>query len=210
MKKRICLFALLLVICTQIASALDITIAGKPYPAFLFIPLALIFFIWIIIVFKWLIRNFSRIALFFYNMGKFISAFGFRLGITKLKEKIKQKPIIDEPEVKETAKEAPKEEATKDLTPFIEKINALERKLQHTKEPDAIFKELTPLIRDFFRALLNIHYEFTDNEMVDVLEKKKKHLVEFANKISELKYSGKKLSLKEVEELVKEFKGIVH
>ena len=209
MKKRICLFAIMLSILALPASALDISIAGKPYPAFLFIPLALILFVWLAVMFKWLLNNFSRIALFFYNIGKFVSAFGFRLGITRLKEKIKQKPLMEEP-VEGKAKEIPKEEATKDLTPFIEKINTLERKLEHSKEPDAIFRELTPLIKDFFKALLNIHYEFTDDEMVDVLEKKKKHLVEFANKISELKYSGKKQSPKEVNDLVKEFKGIVH
>ncbi|MEK6864841.1 MAG: hypothetical protein AABX27_06090, partial [Nanoarchaeota archaeon] len=209
MKKRICLFAIMLSILALPTSALDISIAGKPYPAFLFIPLALILFVWLAVMFKWLLNNFSRIALFFYNIGKFVSAFGFRLGITRLKEKIKQKPLMEEP-VEGKAKEIPKEEATKDLTPFIEKINALERKLEHSKEPDAIFRELTPLIKDFFKALLNIHYEFTDDEMVDVLEKKKKHLVEFANKISELKYSGKKQSPKEVNDLVKEFKGIVH
>ncbi|MFA5887661.1 MAG: hypothetical protein WC852_03040, partial [Candidatus Nanoarchaeia archaeon] len=200
----------MLSIYSQIASALDITIAGKPYPAFLFIPLALILFVWLAVMFKWLFKHFSRIALFFYNIAKFVSAFGFRMGITRLKEKIKQKPLDEEVEVKVSSKEIPKEEATRDLTPFIEKISALERKLEHSKEPDAIFKELTPLIKDFFKALLNIHYEFTDDEMVDVLEKKKKHLVEFAEKISELKYSGKKLSAKEIQELVKEFKGIVH
>ena len=211
-KKMILLFALLLAIYSEAAPALalDINIAGKPYPAFLFIPLALILFIWLAIMFKWLFRHFSRIALFFYNVGKFVSAFGFRMGITRLKEKIKQKPLMEEPVEGKAIKEIPKEEATKDLTPFIEKINSLERKLEHSKDPDAIFRELTPVIKGFFKALLNIHYEFTDDEMVDVLEKKKKHLVEFANKISELKYSGKKLSPKEIHELVKEFKSIVH
>ena len=120
MKKRICLFAIMLSILALPASALDISIAGKPYPAFLFIPLALILFVWLAVMFKWLFNNFSRIALFFYNIAKFVSAFGFRLGITRLKEKIKQKPLEEEP-VEGKAKEIPKKRQQKTLPLLLKK-----------------------------------------------------------------------------------------
>ncbi|MDI6737047.1 MAG: hypothetical protein QME12_00840 [Nanoarchaeota archaeon] len=209
MKKRICLFAIMLSALALPAFALDINIAGRPYPAFIFIPLALIAFVWLIIFFRWLFRHFRGIALFFYNAGKFIFSLGLKLGFKKLKEEIREKEIIVGKVPKEEKKEVP-EEATRDLTPFIEKINAIEKKLVKTKDADAVFKELSPVIKNFFKALLSIHYEFTDEEMVGVLEKKKKHLVDFAQRISEMKFSGKKVTEAQAEALVKEFKGIVH
>ena len=210
MKKRIVLFATMLSILALPAFALDINIAGRPYPSFIFIPLALIVFVWLIIFFRWLFRHFRGIALFLYNIGKFISGFGVKLGIRKLKEEIKEKEMIVGEIKKEEKKERVPEEATRDLTPFIEKINAIEKKLVKTKDADAVFKELSPVIKDFFKALLSIQYEFTDEEMVGVLEKKKKHLVDFAQRISEMKFSGNKVTEAQAEALIKEFKGIAH
>ncbi|MDD4877642.1 MAG: hypothetical protein PHO02_01245 [Candidatus Nanoarchaeia archaeon] len=210
MKKRLGLFAIMLSILALPAFALDINIAGRPYPAIIFIPLALIVLVWIVIMLKWLFRHFRYIALFFYNIGKFISGFGVKIGVKKLKEQIQEKAAAEGETKKEEKKEEAPSEATRDLTPFVEKINSIEKKLEKTKDADAVFKELSPIIKDFFKALLKIQYEFTDEEMVSVLEKKKKHLVDFAQRISEMKFSGKKITQAQAEELLKEFKSIVH
>lgn len=209
MKNRLGLFAIMLSILALPALALDINIAGKPYPAFIFIPLALIVLVWLIIFLRWLFKHFKSIALFFYNIGKFVSNFGIKLGVKRLKEELKGKEAA-EGEVQKVGKKEEAVEATRDLTPFVEKINAIEKKLAKSKDAEAIFKELSPIIKDFFKALLSIHYEFTDEEMVSVLEKKKKHLVDFAQRISELKFSGKKITEAQAEALIKEFKGIIH
>lgn len=192
------------------ALALEINFGDRSYPGYLFIPLLFIAIIWIVILLMWSFRHFKALSLFFFNVGRFVAQFGIGAGIRKLKEKISERgkkegeaETVKKAEIKE-------EEAKRDLTGFAAKVDALEKKIEKSKDADEMLKEFGPMVKDFLAALLNIHYEFTDAEIVEVLEKKKKHLVDFAQKISDMKFSGKKVSRKELEAGVKEFKSIVH
>ncbi|MBU2638911.1 MAG: hypothetical protein KJ955_08100 [Nanoarchaeota archaeon] len=211
MKKRVIwLFGLMLILFAANAFALEINFRDKSYPGYLFIPLLLIAVIWVVIVTMWLFRHFKGLSLFFFNVGKFVSQFGIGAGLKKLKEKIKESGKKDGEETVVKKAEIKEEEAKRDLTGFVAKVDALEKKLEKTKDTNEVLKEFGPMVKDFLTALLNIHYEFTDAEIAEVLEKKKKHLVDFAQKISDMKFSGKKVSRKEIETSVKEFKSIVH
>jgi len=209
-KRGILLFGLIFALASKSAYALEVNIGSKSYPAFIFIPLLLIALVWVLMIARWVFRHFKGVSLFFFNLGRFISEFGPFAGIRKLREKLKEKQEEEEKEgeEKKAAEEVP--EAKRDLSQFPDKIAALEKQLEKSKDDDEVFRSLTGLIRDFFAALLNMHYAFTEDEMVEVLKKKKKNLVDFAQKISEIKYSGKKPSKKEIEALLKEFRAIAH
>jgi len=221
-KRGFLLITLLLTLLSQLVAAQDIIIAGKSYPLIIFIPFVLIILIWIIILIIWFTRNIHNIALVVFNIGrsigKFLALIGFEKISTKLSElrekrlkaaEAQRRLLIqrDQEKVKEKEekKQAPKK---KDLTPFLEKVTLIETQLPKTKE-DLVFKNLAEVIKSFFAILLNLQHEFTETELQEVLEKKKKGLVEFTQKLAELKYSGKPLTKKELTALIDEFKQIV-
>ncbi len=221
-KRGILLVILLLSLLSESVSAQDIIIAGKSYPLIIFIPFVLIVLIWIIILVIWFIRNIHNVALVFYNLGKSVGKFLSMIGFKRISEKLaeirerklasteqKRALLLKKQEKKEKEKEEKKAgPKKKDLTPYLEKINLLENKLPKSKE-DIVFKNLAEMIRSFFATLLNLQHQFTEAELQQILEKKKKSLVAFTKKLAELKYSGKPLSKKELQDLIDEFKQIV-
>ncbi|MBU2589688.1 MAG: hypothetical protein KKF52_01405 [Nanoarchaeota archaeon] len=221
-KKRILLIILLLTLFSKLVAAQDIIIAGKSYPLIIFIPFVLIVLIWVIILIIWSLRNKHNIALVIFNIGKsigrFLSLIGFQklsIKLAELREKrlkateAKRRLLIERDEEKfkdkEEKKLAPKK---KDLTPFLEKVALIENQLPKSKE-DLVFKNLAEVIKSFFATLLNLQHQFTESELQEILEKKKKGLVEFTQKLAELKYSGQPLTKQELKDLIDEFKQIV-
>jgi len=201
--------AIFFVIFSKSAAAQDIVIGEKTYPLYILVPLILVLFAWVIIFLAWLARNFNKVSLVLFNIGKLLAKFGVKLRIRKPKEELKTEKK-EELEVEEEAKKKKVvvEEVKRDLTPFVEKIEEIEYQLPKLKE-EVVFKRLTSVIHDFFATLMSLRYEFTDEELVEVLEKKKKNLVAFAKKVSDLKYGGKPVTRAELIKLIDEFKHIV-
>lgn len=218
-KRGIGLFIILFsVLMPSLASAQEIIIRGKPYPLAIFIPFVLVIVVWIIILLVWTFRHFTRLSLLLFNVGRVLSNVAARFGLKRLQEKFaayrKRKMeaaskarglLVGEKKVEAAVEEG---EAMKDLTPFLEKVKVIEQQLPKLNE-EVVFKNLTGVIKSFFAALLNIRYEFTEDELVQILEKKRKNLVDFSKELAEMKYGGNELTREDLVSLVSEFKKIV-
>lgn len=193
------------------ALAQDIVIAGKNYPLIILIPFAIVVIAWAVILIIWAARRIHKFSLILFNIGQMLSRLGAKLGIGGMKERMASLKLR-KAKAEEKAKEKPEEKkepiAKKDLTPFLDKVEEIEGQLPKLKEA-ATFKNLNSVIRSFFSTLFNLQYEFTDQELMEVLEKKKKSLIEFSQKLSDYKYSGKEMKKEDLVKLIDDFKRIV-
>lgn len=71
----------------------------------------------------------------------------------------------------------------------------------HEMQVEQAFNALSGITRDFFKELLDLHYEFTYDELELELRKrnKRQELVDISKEISEMKYSGKRITKQELE-----------
>ena len=207
------------VILSKITTAQDIIIKDKVYPLIIIVPFLIVVIVWSIFFIVWTIRHRHKIALVLFNIGQLISKIFMKLGIfTNIKAKLEE---IKQRRMAEASKEASllttkkvkqkvikKEEEKKDLTPFLEKIETIENQLPKLKEK-VVFKNFSEVVKSFFSTLFNLKYEFTEDELQQVLEKRRRSLVEFSKKLKDYKYSGKELTKNDLIKLIDEFKRIV-
>ncbi|MEA3378064.1 MAG: hypothetical protein U9Q69_00335 [Nanoarchaeota archaeon] len=200
MKKGFWIFGLILAL--PLVYAQEIMIGEKTYPLIILIPLLIVVGIWLIILLIYFKNNFHKFSLILFNFRKFLQ----KAGLWKLPQFIKEIKKQEEEKPKEEKKE--EEEVKKDLTLHVDKISKFENNLPKLKDKEA-FKTFNSISKDFFSDLLGMNYEFTDQELIDELQKKRKSLVNFASKLAHLKYSGHEISKKEIIALLDEFKDIV-
>jgi hypothetical protein len=99
---------------------------------------------------------------------------------------------------------------------IIEKLNKLEKQLSTKKETRYISSEFSKIVREYFREILNLKYEFTYEELLNELKKKgldsemESMLVSFFKKAIEVEYSKYRLRRRELHSLIDEAKEIVH
>jgi len=181
-------YLVVLILITPLVSAADILVGGKAYPLIIVAPLVLVIFVWIIILFIYLKRNINKLSLLVYNLRKLFR----RLGLEEWSEKLKGLKFFKK---KEEKKKEKIDEVTivKDLSPHLEALKELENHLPRLKVDEA-FNQFNDLMKKFFADLLGMHYQYTDEELVHELQKKKRSLVKFAKDIAELKYSGKEIT----------------
>lgn len=128
--------------------------------------------------------------LFIYLRDNYKNIFNFKI---KLPFKKKEK--------KEKYKTDVKSKLTRRIKDFQSQYKNL------TKEE--VLDNLSDLTNDFIKEKLNIDYVFTHDEIAPILKNKKQEWYKLSEKINELRYSGKEVSQKELDSVVKEFSSIV-
>ena len=85
------------------------------------------------------------------------------------------------------------------------------RKGLHEMQVEQAFNALSTITRNFFREMLDLHYEFTYDELEQELRKrnKRKELIDISKEISEMKYSGKRITKQELEALAGRIEQLV-
>ncbi|MFH0752196.1 MAG: hypothetical protein V1914_01210 [archaeon] len=91
---------------------------------------------------------------------------------------------------------------------YMEKLKVLEKQMASASS-DVAFKEFSYIVKDFFSNLVGGDHAYTDEEIAEQLEGKRKILLEFSEKISQLKYGVGLVTKGGVIELINEFKDIV-
>lgn len=211
--KRGILYVIILLL-VPLVSAQDFMIGETSYPLVIFVPLLLVLFIWIIILIVYLKNNFHKFTLILYNLKKALQKTSFWKipnaikKIRKLKAEDKKKEEESEDKKEDKSEDKKEFKIKKDLTPHVDKISKFETKLPKLKNDEA-FKSFNNLTKNFFSDLLGMNYEFTDQELIKELHKKRKGLIQFANDLAHLKYSGTEITKEHMTKLLDEFKAIV-
>jgi len=76
-------------------------------------------------------------------------------------------------------------------------------------EPEESIRKLSILAKKFFAEKFDIDYEYTHGELEAELKKEKESWASFPNRLSKVKFSGEKLTRREVNQLTQEFWDIV-
>ncbi len=99
---------------------------------------------------------------------------------------------------------------------IIEKLDKLERQLPSKKTTKELSVEFSKIVREYFRDILSLEYEFTYEELLAELQKKRldpmleKILIPFFKKAIQSEYGGVNLRRRELHSLIDEAKEIVH
>ncbi len=99
---------------------------------------------------------------------------------------------------------------------IIHKLNKLESKLPRKYSTHALSAEFSRIVREYFKDILNLEYEFTYDELLREIKKKNVNpeieslLVEFFNRATKIEFAGHKLRRRELQSLINEAKEIVH
>lgn len=91
---------------------------------------------------------------------------------------------------------------------YMSKINNIEKEMSRAA-PEEAFKNFTGVTKDFFTDLVGANHSYTDEEIAAHLEKKRKALVAFSDKISKMKYGGYQPTREETLLLINEFKALM-
>ena len=91
---------------------------------------------------------------------------------------------------------------------YMSKINNIEKGIS-SAAPDEAFKDFTGVTKDFFADLIGANHSYTDEEIAVHLEKKRKALVAFSEKLSKMKYGGYQPTREEILLLINEFKALM-
>lgn len=101
-----------------------------------------------------------------------------------------------------------KKDSKKDKKIYLDEIFKLKDSLKKIDERTAIY-ELSKIVQDFFKEHYNIHYNFTDEEIMKVLKKRGKKYVPFVKKLHTAKYSKTKQNKKKITKLIIEFEEMI-
>jgi len=99
-------------------------------------------------------------------------------------------------------------EDKKDVFDLRKQLSILENKLSKI-EPWEILKELTLLQKEFYKHNLNIKPNTSTTELKTILKKDHLDVIEFSEKLSELKYSGSKITKDNARELLSLFGSVI-
>jgi len=96
-----------------------------------------------------------------------------------------------------------------------QQLNTLQDTM-HEKSIDDLAKEFTNTIRQYFKTVFNVEYEFTYEEFLEELNKKdidarlKKVLISFFKRIPQIEFGGTQLTKQELQSLIDEMHEIVN
>ncbi len=99
---------------------------------------------------------------------------------------------------------------------IINKLNRLESKLSGKTPTRELAVEFSRIVREYFKYILNIDYEFTYNELLNEMKKKDINseieglLVEFFKRATHVEFAGHKIRRRELQSLINEAKEVVH
>jgi len=103
---------------------------------------------------------------------------------------------------------------TRIIESIYDSLLRLERVL-HTEDIQKLILMFSIIVRKYFKSLFNLKYEFTYEELMKELEAKKVNptfkevLTKFFNRSIEIEFSGKSVSVQELEAMIAEFKQIL-
>ena len=99
---------------------------------------------------------------------------------------------------------------------IINKLNRLESRLSGKTPTRELAVEFSRIVREYFKYILNIDYEFTYNELLDELKKKginpdiESLLIEFFKRATRVEFAGHRIRRRELQSLINEAKEVVH
>jgi len=99
---------------------------------------------------------------------------------------------------------------------IINRLNKLESKLPRKYSTHTLSSEFSRIVREYFKDILNLQYEFTYDELLKEIKKKglnpeiESLLVDFFNRATKIEFAGHKLRRRELQSLINEAKEIVH
>ncbi|MBU2634085.1 MAG: hypothetical protein KJ674_02465 [Nanoarchaeota archaeon] len=175
MKRSLLLLFLLI---PQIVSAQSINFFGKEYNLVIFIPIALIALALFILAILYFIESYKHIK----KINKLINLKDIFKLLLSFKFKKKKIPLKEE------------------KVDVKRRILLLQEKLSKLPTKD-ILNEITSITKDFYKHNLNITSTLTGAELKSTLKENQTDVLEFSEKLSELKYSGKEITKENVKEL---------
>ncbi|MFH1209904.1 MAG: hypothetical protein V1663_03895 [archaeon] len=179
--KDLFIFLSILQITLPIVSAQStIKVLNKEFQLVIFIPLVLIFLAIFILIILYIIDYTKRIK--------------------ELKEKIKIKNIFSL--LLDSLRLKKKDEKKDDTVDIRRQLTLSENKISKLN-PEEALKEITFLQREFYKHVLNLKPTTSDTELKTILTKKEQSdIIAFAEKISEIKYSGSDINKEKIKELI--------
>ena len=99
---------------------------------------------------------------------------------------------------------------------IINKLNRLESRLSGKTQTLDLAIEFSKIVREYFKYVLNIDYEFTYNELLNELKKKGINpeieilLIDFFKRATQTEFAGNKIRRRELQTLINEMKEMVH
>ncbi len=175
-----------------VSAQAPIAIENNPISIFLIIPGIIILLLLIVL----LVATFKQQMTLF-----FIKAMSFKRLFNRIRSKGEVRKI-----------EAGKEESVgishEAFDNYMMKLSSIEKQMSSSSADDS-FKSFSSVAKDFFANVVGANHAYTDEEIALHLEKKRKTLLEFSEKLSQMKYSGYKPSDEELVQLMNQFKSMV-
>lgn len=93
---------------------------------------------------------------------------------------------------------------------YLKDIKKFKKELAGMQTEQA-FNMLSDITKNFFKELLDLHYEFTYDELEKELRKrnKRKELIDICHELSELKYSGKRITKQELDVFAQKIQELI-